>query len=145
MNHFVSDQDLVFRNRVESCRLPISEFDHRAHLRLAYIYLAENDVDTAVAMMRDALERLLTTNGIEPAAKYHETLTRAWTLAVHHFMSITPDSDSADGFIDQNPDILDSNVMLTHYSAETLFSDQARKYFVQPDIDPIPRHEGQSA
>jgi hypothetical protein len=30
--------------------------------------------------------------------------------------------------------------MLTHYSAERLFSPQARVAFVQPDLDPIPRH-----
>jgi hypothetical protein len=30
--------------------------------------------------------------------------------------------------------------MLTHYSADLLFSDQARANFVEPNRDPIPRH-----
>lgn len=144
MSHLASHEDLIFSKRVESCKFPLSDFDHRAHLRLAYVYLAENDVETAVAMMRDALMRLLTTNGIETASRYHETLTKAWILAVHHFMSTTIESDSADGFIDKNPDMLDSNIMLSHYSARILFSDEARKSFVQPDLVPIPRHESRS-
>jgi hypothetical protein len=47
---------------------------------------------------------------------------------------------SADDFIRQTPLLLDSRIMLTHYSAERLFSPQARAAFVQPDRDPIPRH-----
>jgi len=30
--------------------------------------------------------------------------------------------------------------MLTHYSAELLFSPEARAGFVEPNLDPIPRH-----
>lgn len=33
-----------------------------------------------------------------------------------------------------------SRIMLKHYSAEVLFSPQARQGFVQPDIRPIPMH-----
>ena len=53
-----------------------------------------------------------------PASKYHETLTRAWVLAVDHFMHRSPSRQSADDFIDRNPMLLDSKIMLTHYSAE---------------------------
>ena len=33
---------------------------------------------------------------------------------------------SADDFIERNPQLLDTKIMLTHYSADLLFSDQAR-------------------
>jgi len=36
--------------------------------------------------------------------------------------------------------LLDSKIMLTHYSADLLFSDEARARFVEPNLDPIPRH-----
>jgi hypothetical protein len=55
-------------------------------------------------------------------------------------MERTAASESADAFIEQNPMILDSRIMLTHYSAELLFSDAARSQYVEPDRDPIPRH-----
>jgi hypothetical protein len=38
--------------------------------------------------------------------------------------------------------VLDTKIMLTHYSAEVLFSPEARALFVEPDLDPIPRYRG---
>jgi transposase InsO family protein len=103
---------------------------------LAYIYLAEHDVDSATEHMRDALLRFLERNGL-PQSKFHETLTRAWVLAVRHFMDRGP-SASAKDFIAKNAELLDSRIMLTHYSASVLFSSDARAAFVEPDLDPIP-------
>jgi hypothetical protein len=48
-------------------------------------------------------------------------------------------SASASDFITRNPELLDSRIMLTHYSASVLFSAEAREAFVEPDLDPIPR------
>jgi len=70
-----------------------------------------------------------------------QTLTRAWILAVRHFMESSPSSPSGDAFITRNPALLDSKIMLTHYSANVLFSEEARARFVEPDLDRIPRHE----
>ncbi|HSQ69903.1 MAG TPA: hypothetical protein VLM41_07435 [Steroidobacteraceae bacterium] len=138
----VSSADRVFRSSVESGELPAADFNHRAHLRLAYVYLAEHqsDANEAYERMRATLLHFLARHGVDPS-KYHDTLTRAWILAVRHFMVRTPDACSADAFIDANPVLLDSKVMLTHYSTELLFSEQARRQFVEPDRDPIPRHE----
>jgi hypothetical protein len=47
---------------------------------------------------------------------------------------------SAEELIESNPEMLDTNIMMSHYSAEVLFSDEARVAFVQPDLDPIPRY-----
>jgi hypothetical protein len=136
-DHGLSAADRAFRAAFEDCTVTPAAFDHRAHVLLAYTYLAEHDVETAVERMRAALLRFLAQHGI-PAEKYHETLTRAWILAVRHFMSKGP-RGSADAFIAANPALLDSRIMLTHYSAELLFSPEARAAFVQPDLDPIPR------
>jgi hypothetical protein len=91
--------------------------------------------------MRDTLNRFLLHNGVDPL-KYHTTITKAWILAVCHFMNKAGNSGSADELIDAHPEILDTKIMMTHYSAEVLFSDEARAAFVQPDLDPIPRYEG---
>ncbi len=40
------------------------------------------------------------------------------------------------------PEIPVSDIMLTHYSAEVLFSDEARAKFVEPNLDPIPEYGG---
>lgn len=136
--HELSEDDRSFRSAFEACTFTPSQFDHRAHVRLAYVYLAESDVEVAVGKMRAGLLAFLEHHDI-PRSKFHETMTRAWVLAVRHFMNKST-STSADDFIAKNPDLLDSRIMLTHYSAGVLFSSDARASFVEPDLDPIPRH-----
>ena len=140
MTHQNSPEDLRFVSELEACALEPDQFDHRAHVRAAYVYLVDNDVERAAERMRDSLRAFLLHHGID-VSKYHETITRAWILAVRHFMELTPASVSADDFIRSNPRLLDSRIMLTHYSAEHLFSPKARAQFVEPDIQSIPRHE----
>lgn len=142
MKHRISPGDRTFRAEFEACTYPPARFDHRAHIRLAYTCLCEQDTDSAYESVRRALQSFLRHHGVE-ISKYHDTITRAWVMAVRHFMEITPDAASADDFIEQNPRMLDAKLMLTHYSAEVLFSDEARKRFVEPDLDPIPRYEAQ--
>ena len=139
MKHELSTSDVEFRMAFEAGAIAPADFSHRAHVRLAYVYLADTDVNLALERMRGALLVFLTRNNI-PASKYHEPLTRAWILAVNHFMHRTPETTSSDDFIARNEVLLDSKIMLTHYSAGLLFSDGARQEFVEPDLDPIPRH-----
>jgi hypothetical protein len=139
MKHELSLSDREFRAAFEAGAFAPADFSHRAHVRLAYVYLADCDVNLALERYRAALVGFLSHHDI-PAGKYHETLTRAWILAVHHFMHRSPEATSADDFIERNPLLLDSKIMLTHYSASLLFSDAARASFVEPDLDPIPRH-----
>ena len=140
MAHSISSGDRQFLSDLESARIEPAAFDHRAHIRAAYIYLTESGPDRAPERMRDTLLGFLAHHGVDPS-KYHETITRAWILGVRHFMQMTPETRSADEFIDANPRMLDPKIMLTHYSAELLFSPQARASFVEPDLGPIPRHD----
>jgi hypothetical protein len=136
-SHEASEEDRAFRSAFEACTIAPSQFNHEAHVRLAFVYLTEGDVDSAVRKMRDALLNSLQHNCV-PQSKFHETLTRAWVLAVQHFMNRST-STSASDFIAKNQQLLDSKIMLTHYSASVLFSADARASFVEPDLDPIPR------
>ena len=138
--HALSVADRGFRADFESGALAAAAFDHRAHVRLAYVLLAEAPPERATELMRASLKAFIARNGVDPA-KYHETMTAAWILAVHHFMALTEPCASADEFIAKNPVLLDSKIMLTHYSAGLLFSPEARAGFVEPDLDAIPRHE----
>ncbi len=143
--HQLSAQDSEFRSAFEAGSVAPSEFNHAAHVRLAYIYLVEGDTDSAVRKMRESLLAFLEHNGIPPG-KFHETLTRAWVLAVQHFMNVSGNksgSTSADDFIAKNAELLDTRIMLTHYSASVLFSADARESFVEPDLDPIPQPNDQ--
>jgi hypothetical protein len=141
MTHGISQDDQRFRERFETFAIPAGRFDHRSHIRLAYIHLCDSDPNTAHLDIRRSLHAYLDHHGADPA-KYSETITRAWVLAVHHFMAHSPDTESATEFIEANPALLDSKIMLKHYSSERLFSDLARVSFVEPDLQPIPRHGG---
>ena len=132
-----SASDLEFRAAFEAATVPVAEFDHRSHLRLAYVYLVEGDTESALASVRTALANFLAHYAIDPA-KYHETITRAWILAVRHFMAQAPDTTSFDELAERQPRMLDSSIMLTHYSRDRLLSPEACAEFVAPDLDPIP-------
>lgn len=134
--HQTSESDRNFRQAFEACSVLPSEFNHLAHLRLAYVYLAENELEVAQDKFRCSLLSFLTAHGI-PEGKFHHTLTRAWVLAVRHFMN-RYSSSSFSEFASQSKPLLDSKVMLTHYSAELLFSPNARASFLEPDLEAIP-------
>jgi hypothetical protein len=141
VTHSASPDDRRFRDDFEAFRVAPATFGHRAHIRLAYVYLTEGGTEEAATRMRGALLAFLGHHGID-VSKYHETMTRAWILAVRHFMELTSGSSCADAFIDANPRMLDSQIMMSHYSVELLFSPEARARFVEPDLDRIPRHDG---
>ena len=89
--------------------------------------------------MRESLLTFLDHNGVDPKI-YHETLTRAWILAVQYFMSKSGPCQSFDQFTRSDSRMHDKEIMMTHYSSGILFSDHARHNFVEPDKDPIPEH-----
>ena len=97
--HRSSAGDRRFVADVEAGRIAPDAFDHRAHLRLAYTCLTEHPGEEALPRIRSALLGFLGHHGVDPT-KYHETLTRAWFLAVRHFMALSGSADSADAFID---------------------------------------------
>lgn len=137
MRHRLSAEDETFVRAFEACRVEPSAFDHRAHVRLAYCYLCLGPPEGATARMKESLRAFLGHMGAGEG-KFHETITRAWILAVAHFMDQTSPCGSAEEFIAANPPLLDPQIMLTHYSAEVLFSPSARQSFVPPDLQAIP-------
>lgn len=139
MQHAASSQDRGFREAFEACEVAPAAFDHAAHVRLAYVYLCDADVDEAAGRMKMALHRFLAHIGAPPA-KYHETITRAWIMAVRHFMAQSQGCPSAEVFMRRHPQLLDTRIMLTHYSAIRLFSHRARTSFIEPDIQAIPHY-----
>lgn len=136
--HTCTDADRAFLAAFEACEIAPAAFTHREHVRLAYVCLCEAEPDAAHARVRAALKGFISHNGVPPE-KYHETITRAWVLAVDHFMQKAPAPfDSFGAFIAADSRLLDPSIMLTHYSKERLFSETARAAFVEPDLQSIP-------
>jgi len=138
MKHRASATDRDFRVAFEAMQVSPEAFDHRGHVRLAYVYLCDRTVEEAHVAMRAAIVGFLRHLGAD-ATKYHETITRAWIMAVRHFMDRSgAAASSASEFIERNPTLLDSEIMLSHYSAAVLLSEEARGRFIAPDVEEIP-------
>ncbi len=131
---FYSASDSIFLDQVESREFPADEFDHRAHLRLAYIYLCSFDIENSISQVKQSLLGLLNKAGIDPDEKYHETLTCVWVGLLANSMTGLEGIESFDDFIQTSSQLMDSKLPLQYYSHGLLFSDQARKEFVQPDL-----------
>ena len=124
----------------ESCCLTPESFRHREHLRVAYLYLSRYPFEQAYTRFETGVQRLLAYLGA-PASHYHATITRAWLLAVHHLLRREGTGEASEKFLAAPCTaacLLDQKIILTHYSAERLFSAAARTTFMEPDLDPIP-------
>src|SRR5271167_3674801 len=89
----------------------LEPFHHRDHLRVTYLYLlqfgeAETRERLGPAILRYAAAR----NGAE---KYHETITQAWIRLV---ASASAQADDFEAMLAANPQLLDKNLLVRHYS-----------------------------
>lgn len=95
--------DAEFEARFAACTLPVADFTHRAHLRLAWIHLGKYGLLKAEANILAQLEAFVAHAGAE--GKYDPALTRAAVRAVHHFMSQSKAGDF-NGFLAENPRLI---------------------------------------
>ena len=133
-------QDLQFLEDFERCTLPEASWTHLAHVRMAWVCLSLDEADKAIDRIRAGILRY-NTEVLDRAAQYHETVTVAFAVIVAARMK--PCEAWSDFSIRIN-DILsaDDPVLLRYYSRDRLFSDAARKSFVEPDLEALP--EGNS-
>src|SRR5437868_5006642 len=95
----------------QSAQLAPADFRHREHLRVAWLHLAAAPFEEAYETLKSGLFRLLEALGA-PRSHYHETMTRAWLLAVQHFRHrVGPQADS-ERFLEACPVLLNREVML---------------------------------
>jgi hypothetical protein len=72
------------------------------------------------------------------AQRYNETLTRAWVRAVGQHVAESAPTGDFETFMPRFPALTRGDLMLRHYRAENLWSDEARERWVEPDIAPFP-------
>ena len=121
--------DREFVAAFESCTLPPEGFPHRAHVRLAWLYLRDGSLLVALTRFVEGLKRYAGSLGA--SAKYHETVTWAYMFLIHDRMA-REEHDTFDDFAAANADLF-NGVLEKYYSKETLSSDLARRTFVMPD------------
>lgn len=128
--------DTEFVNAVENCTLPGAEFTHKAHVRLAWLYLLAFPFDEALQRMESSIVRYATHLGA--ADKYHRTITVAWMRLVVSAMNDAGATSALEQVFEANPNLLTTRALDPYYSSELLKSANARTQFVDPDLAPLP-------
>lgn len=120
-------------------KLPAGDWTHRAHLRVAWMFLKRHPLNEAHILMRVGIIRLNAFHGlVETASRgYHETLTRLWLSLVASLMSAT-EVESSDAFVDRCISSLGKDAIFRYYSRDLVMSVWARAVFVEPDLLPLP-------
>lgn len=126
--------DEAFARAFEAGAVRPQDFDHVAHLRVAWVYLQEaGSADAALSRIRAAIQRFAAAAGA--AQKYHETITVVWMRVLEGAGAQVPRPCELSELLRQRPELGDKNLPLKHYSPARLFSDAARAAYVPPDLE----------
>lgn len=115
-------------------------WDHRAHLRVAYLVLGESSFEDACERLRAGLRQLLERFGIEDAIDrgYHETITVAWLRLVRSAMRTHGPHASFDAMVAAHPYLLEKRLLRLFYTRERLMCEEAKRGFVDGDVVGLP-------
>ena len=130
----LSDKDFIAE--FERPGFDRSGFTHRAHLRMAWLYVRHLGPARAIEKAAAGIRAMADKNG--QTNLYHDTLTRAWVYVVGAAVAESTDVSDFDEFIGRHPELLDKNCLLQYYSRERLSSARARAGWLSPDLCPIP-------
>lgn len=123
--------DHSFEREVRGGQFPLNEFNHRAHLRFAFILLRRLPFLEACIAMRDALKTFAVRAG-KPNL-YHETITIAFmSVVAERLAELLPKGDDldCDAFLAANPDLSDRGLLHRYYPPDLLASPRARSRFI---------------
>ncbi|MEO8396207.1 MAG: hypothetical protein ABI700_24650 [Chloroflexota bacterium] len=115
----------------------LHEFPHRAHLRMAWLYLRADGFERGSEKIRAGVRHLGGAHGAP--GKYHETITLFWAYLVHYAILLSPEIDDFEAFIARYDHLLDAGLLKRHYSATLL--KESRAVWQAPDLAPLPGAE----
>jgi hypothetical protein len=128
--------DETYLERFAARDLGPEDFDHRGHLRMAWLHLVRYDVDEASRRVCSGIRDLAAK--FDVPEKFNHTLSEALMRIMAGRMS-RDGAEDFDAFLRANPDLVDDciGVLALHYSDELLNSDSARGGWVEPDRLPL--------
>jgi 8-oxo-dGTP pyrophosphatase MutT (NUDIX family) len=133
----MSDDD--FLRAFEYCSLPFTHWSHRAHVRVAFLYLSRLDLAEAIDRMRSGIKAYNAVHRVEdgPSTGYHETTTQAFMRLIHEAVRMRGPFQDSHEFCDRNPELLDRRVLLCYYTRDRIMQPATKGGFVEPDIAPL--------
>jgi len=133
--HKTNEDILAIVRGFEDGTISRAEWRHAEHLTVALYYVSHHDLETALTKMRDGIFNLLKSFGVDLAKEmpYHETLTVFWLRTVSDYKN-SKNGTSIVEICNELVKRFDKDYPLRFYSRELLFSDAARKNFVESDL-----------
>ena len=119
------------------CSLPKADWTHQAHLRVGLWHVHQLGPDAALVRLRDGIRRLNESHGTAntDTGGYHETITRLYVLVMDRFLTAADRSRSLDDLtVDYIARYPTSDLPLRYYSRGRLYSLQARRDWIEPDL-----------
>jgi len=137
----MNDKELI--NQFERCTLPFDQWTHRAHVKVAYLYLSSHSFDEAVDKMRAGVKAYNSANDVPegPMMGYNETTTVAFLYLIAATIKAYNDyfpAANADAFCDNHPQLMCKHVLRLFYSPECRMHPEAKTSFIEPDLAPLP-------
>jgi len=136
--------DTQFLQQFEDCTFPVEQWNHRAHVKAAFLYLSAHPFDIALDMMRLGIQRFNAANDVPETETrgYNETTTVAFMHLVAATMNAygdifpTPDADT---FCDTHSQLMSPNILRLFYSPQRRSHPDAKTKFVEPDLATLPK------
>lgn len=137
----MSDPELL--EAFESQSLTHEQWNHRAHLRVAYMYLSEHGFEQGFIRIRDGIKKLNAVHQVPESLDrgYHETITHAFARIVSVMIKAHNEPlgiTNSEGFCEAHPHLLQKTVLRLYYTRSRIMTAQAKAEFVEPDIGPLP-------
>ena len=136
MSYKTEDEILKIVRAFEDGTIKREDWRHAEHLTVAFYYAFHHDFETALIKMRGGIFNLLRCFEVDLSKEmpYHETLTVFWMRKIFKLLT----NQIGDSLVETANKVLkicgDKDLPLKFYSREFLFSDEARKNFVEGDL-----------
>src|SRR5271154_2327715 len=95
------DEELIAK--FEDCTLPLSDFRHEEHVRIAFLYLQKYPMLEVLARFPASLKRYAAAHGKD--GLYHETISWAYIFVIRERMASGVPGQSWPDFRQSNPDL----------------------------------------
>lgn len=143
MTRYFPDDDCIdsLAHGVIGASCPKSQWTHAAHFAVALWMILHRPPGAAEADMPAIIRRYNEATGVANSEHdgYHETITQASIAAARAFLDRQPQTLPLHELLDALMDtpLGDSRWLLSYWSKDRLFSPQARRRWVEPDLRPL--------
>jgi hypothetical protein len=136
--------DRDFLKSFEDLTLPFAHWTHRAHVKVAWLYLQTHPFNEALSQMRRGIKAYNAHNHVpeSPTSGYNETTTHAFLHLIAATISAygkAMPTQTADSFCDTHPQLMTRNILRLFYSPDHRMHPNAKTQFIEPDLAPLPK------